>query len=87
MGDKSKETLAEKIETIEKRTNVWLNRKCNFYGVPDDEVLRKDIFEIEIALFMNLYLLRELKFEDLRNRLYDAFDKVDLFRDNGNEEE
>ena len=87
MNEKSKKTLEEKIKTIEKRTNVWLDRKCNFYGVPDDKELRKDIFEIEIALFMNLYLLRELKFEDLRNNLYDAFDKVDLSRDTGDDNE
>ena len=71
-------TLPVKIEVVEQKIRNWMNRKYDILGLPIDKKTRDKLFDIEMAIFMNQYLYRTFKFEDTRNRLSDAFDKVDL---------
>ena len=77
-------TLPVKIEVLEKRIRNWMDKKYDILGIPKDNKVRNELFDIEMAIFMNQYLYRTFKFEDTRNRLGDAFDKAGIMEnDNG----
>ena len=67
-----------KFEDILKRTRKWIDKKYDLLGVPDNVKVRDELFECEMAIFMNQYLFRTFKFEDTRNRLSDAFDRAGI---------
>ena len=64
-----------KIEVIEKRLRNWIDQKYDILGIPMDDKIRDKLYDIEMAIFMNMYLFRTYHFDDLRKRLGDAFDK------------
>ena len=84
MKDNSNKSLPVKIEVVEKRIRNWIDKKYDILDFTKDKKIRDKLFDIEMAIFMNLYLYRTFKFEDTRNRLGDAFDKAGIMEnDNG----
>ena len=75
-------TLPVKIDVVEKRIRKWMDMKYDILGLPMDDEIRDKLFDIEMAIFMNQYLFRTYYFDNLRNRMSDAFDKSGILEKN-----
>ena len=81
-----KDNLTDKIQLVEQRTRDWMDKKYDILGIPKDKEIRDELFDIDMAIFMNQYLFRTFKFDDLKEQLGDAFDKVNLEKYMGDED-
>ena len=73
---KENKTIPVNIEDVEKRTRDWINKKYDLLGVKKDKKLRDQLYEIDMAIFMNMHLFRTFNFYDISERLNNAFNKI-----------
>ena len=81
-----KDNLTDKIQVVEQRTRDWMDKKYDILGIPKGKEIRDELFDIDMAIFMNQYLYRTFKFEGLKEQLGNAFDKVNLEKYMGEED-
>ncbi len=52
--------ISTKLDVLEQRIRDWMNKKYDLLGIDNDPGIRDKLFEIDMAIFLNMFLWRTM---------------------------